>query len=370
MKRLIFGVLLAQFLFSCNNDLEIYSEKTDLPYVYGRITSNQSDHFIKVTKTFQKDAKDVTFDDLYYHDDSIKVYVDVFSGTNLVASHQALPELSDDKLEGPFLFPENKFYKISNTLLSTSTNNTYSIRIELSNGEVIKNLKNFSLQNVISLKKPLLFSPTAVVEIDFEGNSGELAPYLFEWSQNGGAREEAILTVALQETNTVTNTIDTIQVPVTIYNEIPTTNNVTTQFHLSDLLKNLSEKLEKNPNIKRRMLKTEIVPVGADKKVRGFGVGVEVWSESKDLTTYETIVFSQSGIAQDVPNFTNLENAVGLFSTNVTKGISIESEKLFFGQKTLDSLACSPTFFEYNFARSYIDNFGLLQIDDSPQRCN
>lgn len=370
MKRLIFGVLFAQFLFSCNNDLDIYSEKTDLPYVYGSITSNQTEHVVKVTKTFQKLGQDVLPEDLYYHDDSIQVYIDEYNGSNLINSHLATPVSSNDKVEGLFPSPTNKYYKVSNTLFSTSANLAYSIRVEMPDGGVVKNLKNFKLQNVIALKRPLLSSPTAIVEIDFVGNSGELAPYVFDWTQEGGAREQGILNVAIQETNTATNTIDTVYVPISVYNDIPNNKNVNAQFHLSDLIQSLADKLESNPNIRRRMLRTEIGTLGAAKVIRGYGVGFEVWSESKDLTSYETVLFSSTGISEDKPNFTNLSDAVGMFSTRSTKAIDIESEKLFFGERTLDSLACSPKFFEYNFAKSYIDQFGFLQLDDSPQRCN
>jgi len=370
MKRLIFGVLLAQFLFSCNNDLEIYTEKTDLPYVYGSITSNQSDHYIKVTKTFQKLADEVVPEDLYFEDDSIQVYIDVYNGTTLINSHEALPVHTEDKLEGVFPSPTNKYYKISNTLFSTSLDLNYSVRVELPSGGVVQNLKSFKLQNIIALKKPVLLSNNQPVEIDFRGNTGDMAPYVFEWKNEGGAREEGIIRLALLETNTLTNTTDTVYVPITIYNDIPVKNEVSAQFHLSDLYRRLGEKLKKDPNLKRQMLRTEIAIVGAKQESRGFGVGFKVWAESKDITTYETIMFSQTGISQDKPNFTNLSDAVGLFSSRSTKEISIESERLFFGQQTLDSLACSPYFFEYNFAKSSIDAFGILHIDDTPQRCN
>lgn len=370
MKRLIFGVLLAQFLFSCNNDLEIYSEKTDLPYVYGSITSNQSDHYIKVTKTFQKLAKEVVEEDLYFEDDSIQVYIDVFDGGNLIASHHALPVNTTNKIEGLFPSPTNKYYHVANTLLSPNTKHNYSIRVELPSGNVVNNLKSFELQNVIELKKPKLTSPTSVVEIDFESGVNDLAPYKFEWVQVGGAREQGILTVGIIETNTASNVIDTIYVPISVYNDIPVDKDAAAQLHLSDLLKGLGDKLDVNPDIERRILRTELADFGANIVVRSYGVGFEVWSESKDLSSYETIMFSQSGISQDKPNFTNLENGVGLYSTKSTQRIDVEAGKLFFGQRTLDSLACSKSVFDYNFAKSYIDNFGILRIDNSPQRCN
>lgn len=372
MKRLIFGVILAQFLFSCDNDLELYTEKTELPYVYGIITANQSEHNIKVTKTFQKLASEVEFDDLYYHDDSIEVYIDVYSSGNLITSHLAAPVETNDKVEGVFPSPTNKYYKVSNTPLDNDDDNTYSVRVELPNGESIQNAKKFSLPQPITLLNPRLNFVGAIDEISFQDGTGTLGPFSFSWSHNGGAREHCDLIVAMQEINTVTNEIDTIHVVVPTYNDIPSDEKVNAPIHLSELMERLANQLEKNPNITRRMLNTEIHTNNIQQKlVHGYGVGLEIWSESKDLTTYETIIFSQTGISQDKPNFTNLtEGGIGIFSTNIKREERPESGKLYFGQRTLDSLACSPSFFEYNFARSYIDALGVLQIDDSPQRCN
>lgn len=370
MKRLVFGALLAQFLFSCSNDLEIYTEKTELPYVYGVITANQSEHTIKVTKTFQKLAEEVTFDDLYYHDDSIKVYIDVFNGNNLINSHLAEPILANDKADG--VFPkEHKYYKVSNTPLLNNSNNTYGVRVELPDGGVITNKSSFSLPTAITLIKPKLNFPGATDEIKFDNVTGELAPYAFSWSHKDGARESATLTVRIQEINMTTNVIDTVDVELLVYDDIPKDDKVNAPLHLSELLEGLAEKLDKDPNITRRMLNTDIFTNNIGQKlVHGYGIGFEVWSESKDLTTYETIMFSQTGISQDKPNFTNLSEGIGIYSGNIMREEDVESEKLYFAQRTLDSLACSTKLFEYNFAKSYIDQLGVLQIDDTPQRCN
>ena len=312
MKRLIFGALLAQFLFSCSNDLEIYTEKTELPYVYGVITANQSEHNIKVTKTYQKLASEVTFDDLYYHDDSIKVYIDVYNNNNLIASHLASPVTENNKVEGVFPSPTQKYYKVSNTPLENNVDNRYSIRVELPNGNVVKNKSNFDLPSSITLLNPRLNFPGATDEISFETGSGQLAPYAFSWDHDGGAREEGVLTVRIQEINTTTNEIDTVDVELSVYNDIPNDEKVNAPLHLSQLLEGLADKLDKDPNIRRRMLKTDIFTNNiGEKLVHGYGLGFEVWSESKDLTTYETILFSQTGISQDKPNFTNLEEGLG-----------------------------------------------------------
>ncbi len=372
-KILLFGLVFSSIFWSCNNDLELFTDPIDLPFIYGIIKSNDTNHYVKVTRTYQKWSEEVELSDLYYEDDSIHVFIDEFSGNNLVASHPALPVTAHDKAEGIFPHPTHKYYKVGGTLLSNKNNHTYSIRVELANGKVAKNQEPFKLQKNIGVNRPNLQVQTGILEIDFEDPSGNTAPYRFHWGQSGGGREELIFTVALLETNIETNVTDTVVVPITVYNGIPTdkNGNAIELFGLPELYTGLSKYLEKNSKLRRQMLKTQIEYVGPVQKAVGFGLGLDIWSESKVLTTYETIMYSQTqdGISKDIPNFSNLNNAVGLFSTRSHRQVTLESDLLFFGPRTLDSLACSPSFYEYNFARSYINSLGEVEFDYSSQRC-
>lgn len=361
-------VVLSCILWSCNNDLDLYSQKQVLPYVYGSISPSEKNHYIKVTKTFQKLPENVEFEDMYYHDDSIQVFVDVYQESDLIESHLALPVLAHDKDEGVFPFPTHKYYKISDVVLLNHTNKRYALRIEFANGKTVGSLKPFTFLKPYTVNEPNLHFVDKS-EIDFENIVGDLNPFTFKWIQKGGGREEAIFTISFLETNTITNQIDTVSVPISFYDKIPSKDEVSAPLHLSHVFSILKEKLEKNPNIKRRMLKTEIVNVGAAKEIRAYGLALDLWVEAKDITTYETIMFSQPGISQDIPNFTNLENALGIFASKLHKHINHSSERLYFGTQAMDLLACSTDFFEYNFAKSYIDEYGELQIDDSPDRC-
>ena len=148
--------------------------------------------------------------------------------------------------------------------------------------------------------------------------------------------------------------------------------NVVELYGFQDMCADMSKYLKKDKHLKRRMLKTQLEYIGNIKKVVGFGLGIDIWSESRVLTTYETIMYSQTqdGISKDIPNFSNLENAVGIFSTRAHKQLTPETDLLFFGPETLDSLACSPFFYDYNFARSYINSLGELEFDVSSSRCD
>lgn len=371
-KLMLLGIVLTSLFWSCNNDLELFTDPVNLPFVYGIIVPSDTNHYIKVTKTFQKWPEDVDIQDMYYKDDSIAVYIDEFDSENLINSYHALPIEAKDKAEGIFPFPTHKYYKLEG--IRFSNKNNYALRIELSSGEVIENEKAFSLQRNIGVNSPNLQIDLGIQEVNFEDISGNVAPYRFHWGQSGGGKEELIFTVVFLEINTETNTTDTVVMPITVYNDLPNDEygNVIELLGFQDMCMGLSKYLKKSKHIKRRMLNTQIEYVGNIKQAVGFGIGLDIWSESRVLTTYETIMYSQTqdGISKDIPNFSNLKNAVGIFSTRAHRQVTPETNLLFFGSKTLDSLACSPFFYEYNFSRVSINSQGELEFDESSTRCN
>ena len=382
MKKLILIMPLLLALWSCNNDLVIFTEERNIPFVYGIINRGETEHYIKVTKLSQKFVEDVEIEDMYYEDDSIKVYIEEFSDGNLFMSYPLESVIAKDKDEGIFPHPTHKYYKLSNTVLLASKDRTYSVRIELSDGTVVENADPFRILNPFELFKPDLKTPSGTAELKFKNAFGEYDPCRFHWGHDGGGREDLNLMLAIEERNVKLNTVDTIIVPILVYDDIPNTVNeeIFISLGLDELYSWLQHKLVKDKNIRRRLIHTtteqvvEEIPGGPiliERVIKGYGIGLNIWSESKDLTTYETIIYSatQEGISKDIPDYTNLVNALGIFSTRVELEVPIEEKNLYFGQETLDFLSCSPHLWDYNFGRAYLDNVGELQFDYSPTRC-
>ncbi|MGB1296203.1 MAG: hypothetical protein ACPG6V_12060 [Flavobacteriales bacterium] len=370
MRKNILAVLAVLSLWSCKNDLEIYTEPQNLPYVYGLLEAGENVQYIHVAKSFQKIASEITTDDLYYEDDSVKVFLDKYVSGNLTNTWEALPVVTSDKQEGLFPFPYNKYYKIETTTpFVNNTTETYSIRVEPTNtANHVENKDKFALNSVINILSPKINGKT---EIEFlSGPSYQ--PLNVKWNQKGGALEEAQFRVIMQEINQATSEVDTVEVVYKFYNDIPSASDddeVNETVHLSHFYEGFGRQLKKDPNITRRMLDTKYELVGAQKRVRAYGVGLEVFSASKDFTSYKNTVFGVTGISQDKINWTNLENSLGIYTTRSKNILDARKEILFFGQSVLDSLSCADQFFDYNFEKVSVDGFGELQFDGSPQRC-
>ena len=157
---------------------------------------------------------------MYYEDDSIAVYIDEFDGGNLINTYEALPVEAADKAEGLFPFPTHKYYTLEGTKLSNKAEREYALRIELASGEIVENQNAFRLQRNIGVNNPNLQIDIGIQEVRFKDASGNPAPYRFHWGQSGGGREELIFTIMFLETNTETNTTDTVTMPIVVYNDI------------------------------------------------------------------------------------------------------------------------------------------------------
>lgn len=368
MKRFILGVLVSMALLSCSNDLEIYTDPVELPFVYGVAVSNQDVHYVKVTKTFQKLAKDVTYDDLYYHDDSIKVYIEELRNGTLTEEFIGVPVETFDKDSGEFPFPQNKYYKFTGATLKTSTSAnkyTYSIRVELNSGTIIRNNSHFQLNNNVILESPKLNANRRENPISFVNNVGDNKPFRLDWKQVGGGRESVDYIFHIEKTNKSTGNIDTLTLPVNAYSGVPVNDVEVSLLEITDLYSAFSGHLEKGSNISHRLLNVEQDVT----EVKCYGVEVDIWSSSKDLSTYNSVLFSQDGISQDKPNFTNLDNSLGIFTSKSNLNYGLDKKNFYLTIDVLDSLACSSRLFDYNFAKYYFNSSGQLESSVETDRC-
>ncbi|MGB0428195.1 MAG: hypothetical protein ACPGEC_04640 [Flavobacteriales bacterium] len=369
MKKIIALFTLASLLWSCDNDLEIYSENSDLTYVYGLLNPVESDHYVRVLKTVQKEPADLSFDDLYYTDDEITVYLDEFSGNNLVSSIEATPIIAEDKKDGPFPGPKQKYYKIHHDGLykNPENPNTFSIRVE----------KHFGDEEIITNKEPFKLEPNLNHPANADdalhfwvGSLNTSKPFSLAWrrASKQSGRETADLNFYFSEENLTTNTIDTVSFSVNLYNDIPikSATTVSTTVSFTELVAKIKNALGKSEsNIKRQFINME---KNADNQIISKSVDIDIWAASNELTIYESFLFSNDGITQDKPNYTNLDNAIGLFSSRFHLKTKI-NKPYYLSHKTLDSLACMSELRAYNFSKVSLGNDTILH-DSSPSRCD
>lgn len=121
MRYLSFYTLLTAFLFSsCEEKINVLTDDSSFPVVYGVINPNDSIHNIRITKTFKGEGNNLEYALIA---DSSNVLVDsaqilAFSGSTLAVTYPLNYVLLNDKPEGDFFQGPNYAYQFKEADLS------------------------------------------------------------------------------------------------------------------------------------------------------------------------------------------------------------------------------------------------------------
>ncbi len=129
----IFFVAIASFaITSCETDIDVNAEYKDITVVYGLIDPNESSHYVKINKTFlgEGNAFDLAANESNFNYDTqdLDVRVDAYSSQgNLVQSYSLQPTDTIAKDEGIFDNSNNILYAFAENNIDRT--NTYKITI-------------------------------------------------------------------------------------------------------------------------------------------------------------------------------------------------------------------------------------------------
>lgn len=344
-------------LFSCSNDLSIYSLDENIDFVFGAIDVNDNTHKVRVTKAVNKKIENATFDEIYYKDEEVKVYVDEYNTNgSLKASHLFLP-VEETTEKGKI-----KFYQLSNTNLSAIS--SYSIRVDKTADDLdIINQNKFKLENNIILNKPTIKGRTSNVTL--YKKTGPTAKS-FTWTQTGGGKEQCFFNTSFVETNLTTGEKDTISLNTLIYDDVPSKAQQSATLVFADIIRTFEKNIKIDKNIQREFLNVSMNTTTS--KIEAFSAGIEIHSFSKDVTAYQDITFNEDNLNQDNPTFTNLENGIGIFSSKSSYKLPYTKKKLFFDRETMNGISCYKGFEEMNFPVLSFDGTNIIS-DFSTSKC-
>jgi len=311
LPLLLFSVLL---LASCNNELDLTADFKDIPVVYGVFSKNDTDHYVRVEKAFIDEQIDAItlagdVDNFTYDDVTVKISR---SGVETVLERVDGAEEGLVRENGFFASSPNYLYKLSNyglgsgNILTLIVDRGEGFELAEATAEIVSNIE-LKLPNVIQGGKlsilPASDEQTSItfkaqsnarvfdVYVDFHyreiSAEGELSSEVVRW--DFAKNQEADLGQEFQFVKAD---------GVNFYNL-------------------LLEKIPVKPDVSRRFYKFSIGIVGGGKAIRDFTA----------LTTANTGITS----SQNVPNFSNLSNGLGIFSSQFTfveDSISLSSNTL------------------------------------------
>ena len=321
IKNLLFLIL--PLLFSCETDFDVNANWKDVTIVYGLIDPNNEDQLIKINKAYlgQGDAIQMASisDSTNYAPSNLIVKIhrvreQVFN-TYDTLSTVVLTDTILDKDDGLFSTDDNIIYTFKKPSSFYNTNSIYVLEIlNLSSGQKVTSeteiINSFSFESL---------NPS----FEWGLYNGELADSLrfrtknIEWqnSSNGVIYQLDILINYLE--NGVVNSLSWSQ-PLVEYSS----GNMSLKIKGDQFFQFLENNLDNNTT--KQFLNLDLVmTIGA-----------------QDLKTYIDVNQPFSGIVQERPVFSNIDNGVGLFSSRYTyddiKGIELTNSTLNYMINDLD----------------------------------
>ena len=321
IKNLLFLIL--PILFSCETDFDVNANWKDVTIVYGLIDPNNEDQLIKINKAYlgQGDAIQMaSISDSTNYDPSnliVKIHrvrEQVFN-TYDTLSTVVLTDTVLDKDDGLFSADDNIIYTFKKPSSFYNTNSIYVLEIlNLSSGQKVTSeteiINSFSFESLNPSFEWGLYNAELADSLRFRTKN-------IEWqnSNNGVIYQLNILINYLE--SGIVNSLSWSQ-PIVEYSS----GNMSLKIKGDQFFQFLENNLDNNTT--KQFLNLDLVmTIGA-----------------QDLKTYIDVNQPFSGIVQERPVFSNIDNGVGLFSSRYTyddiKGIELTNSTLNYMINDLD----------------------------------
>jgi hypothetical protein len=337
MRKFLFFIFLCIGLVfnSCKNDLKVNAQWKDTTIIFGLLNKSDSVQYIRISKAFLGDgsaldfAKD--FDSLYYKIKDIEVKIEEYKNGNLTSTFNLTADSTIEKEPGIFNSPKQLLY-------SYNTFGSNILDINASYKLVVKNNKtgNEVSASTLLVSNPIITKPSEIEEEVRLYSAGTTA---FRWKASKNAYlYEAFIRFLYKEINPNTPN-DTLFKYVEL-----NLGQQTVLFEEGTTPTTLEADIE-NKNIYQALF-SFIPEATAENPAIRFPIGIEfiVNATTNEMNTYINVNKPSNTITQERPQYTNITNGIGIFSSrgNVKKFLP-------FNDNTLDSLQNNPVTNGLNF---------------------
>lgn len=307
---LLFTLILSLFLSSCETDFDLTADYKDITVVYGLISQNDTMHYLKINKAFLGEGNALEFakeeDSMSYYND-LEVKIDELKGTEVTNTFYFDTTTITNKDQGIFYYPEQTVYASRYIMPSDNSSKTYRLQItNKKTGKIIT--AETALIHDFAFSSPRPGQPVIGFNSDF--------PQKIEWkSAVNGKRYDLSMRFWFEEVHkgsadTISRYVDWSLGAV----------------KSSGILGGQSMELQYQPQGFFTVVNAKIPYKAGDamsedqvqsRLVNRMEVIFSVAGD--DLNTYMEVNEPSSGIVQDKPDFTNIINGIGLFSSRFTK---------------------------------------------------
>jgi hypothetical protein len=312
MKRhllLLVGVA-ALFFTSCETDIDVNAEYKDITVVYGLINPQDSVHYIKINKAFlgTGNALDMAADadNFTYAPNEITVTVEEYDGSNLIATHAVTRTTNDiPKDNGVFDNSTNVLYKF----VDQPVNRYSKFKVVIYNGELDKEIT----AETQMVKDILITKPTSNSKFQFwigtvsNGNPNAQTVRITSGPDQG--RIEGVLIFNyIEHPLTITgnpSVAKTLEMPLGTITATTSAGGETMEWELDgEIFFETIESSIKPITTADSLSHRELDNISVIFNVAG-----------TELHTFMQVSAPSTSVNQDKPEYTNVENGIGVFSS-------------------------------------------------------
>lgn len=332
MKRIAIALLLIIPFFhnSCNNELELLAEYEEKIVCFAVLNPEDTVHYVRVSKVFLGEGSALQFaqiqDSIQLRPENMEVKIARIQNNVETQFWVLQPDTSIPREEGIFLYPGQVIYRAAFPLLTDGS--TYKLTVT----DLITGYVTTSETTVV--RDVVHTSPTGFQFLNFE-NEGTIGFYFN--SSLYGSRYQLKLRFWYDEQFIY----DTTQVSFRYVDwHLGETDSYSTQGNEAlivsvvrrNFLNMLANNIEENPLVRRVSRRVDLYYTSAH----------------DDLVTYIKVQqAANAGSAQELPEYTNMENGLGLFTTrNLTVYTNYHLD-----QDTQYALATEDILNDLNFVR-------------------
>ncbi|MDA9017784.1 hypothetical protein N9I47_00150 [bacterium] len=331
-KTLLVLSLIALFT-SCDNDLKIIADWKAVPAVYGILNAQDSVHYIKLNKAFlgQGDVMMMAqeFDSLHFSVDQVGIRLlekeedDVPSqnGANWQTrnTYELEPTNEFVRPEGVFSSPTQTIYK---TTAPLNKDFYYSVEVyRKSNDTIIAQTAGpIPILSPLSVTNPNIFSPLVILPNSY-------VPKVQWKSVSGGKMYELSMRFNYMEfpisgaSDTLFKSIE-INYPSIFSIDTDGGDNMDYPLSYDQFLGFIAANIPDDPLVRRLVVGFDSSPVGTGVSIKHACLDFSLSAAGEDLATYLVLNENSNSLVLDRPEYSNIENGVGILSSRTVKSVN------------------------------------------------
>lgn len=293
---LVIVIALISGFWSCNNELDVNDDWTEVPVVYGLLNPVDSVHIVKITKAFLGEGNALLMaqipDSSYYGDELVVQLVEISPEGWHVRTWDLDTVWISNKNPGTFFGGDQMLYSVKADLL---TNHEYMLTLQNSKTGLFASART-SLVRPVTINKPRggqqFFSFTSIAETQAE----------FQASPNGRVYQ-LVIRFHYKEVNKITNVSSDHYVdwefPNRKSSNLSGGDKIIYSFSGQGFYGNIAARLKEDEDVKR---------------IPGV-VEFFAYAGGDELSTYIDITSPINTIVEERPEYTNVNNGIGIFSS-------------------------------------------------------